>query len=351
MKRFLFYTTIILLVAISCQKEAIELKKSSLNEPAENTEVRLIEAEFDMNDYNRILTENELRLSQITDLENRECMSIVTVPDDFATIQEAIDAACDYAEINVNVGEYDETLTIYKPGLIITAIGEVTLNGRITLTSEANDVQIQKFNIVSPPDNWPAIFAAEVTGGSIKQITITGEGSGGIMYWISNGVHISNNHISETGWGIFFGGWEGSPSNNNIISNNTVTGITKGSCIGLQGYCNNNKIFNNNVSDNVNNSNAGIMLMNYCNNNTVRNNIVNNNHSDGFGATYGSNNIIGPNNTFNANTAWGIRLYRCSSSKFFKNTAIENALCDLVDKQGTDNTYKNNIFGCIEIVE
>ena len=357
MRRKLIFSVLFLAVIIytGCQKETLE---SSGNSNMNNSTATQQAVDFkpDMEYINSMVASNEARLAQLSGKASRECVETVMVPNDYSTIQEAIDAVCDGGNVIVKNGTYNEDLTVYKPGLNIKAIGNVTLNGSFFLTSDADDVKIQKFNIVN--SSFSAIFANNVDGGEFMQNTVSGTGGTGVLYWRSNGASIKNNHVSGHEWGIFLGTWldDGFTSNNNKILNNTVTGITKYSCIGLQFNSDYNTIIGNTVTSNPIINNAGIMLNswpegnNSCDHNVVKNNVSSNNGFQGIWLDDGgSNNTIGPNNTANSNAETGIKLDMFSSNNHvFNNTALDNTICDIVDEGGTDNTYINNTAECIE---
>ena len=356
MRRKLIFPVLFLVAVFftNCQKETIESSdNSNMNNFTETATQQAVDFKPDMEMYNSMYAANEARLAQLSGQASRECVETVMVPDDYSTIQEAIDAVCDGGNVIVKDGTYNEDLVVYKPGLHIKAIGDVTLNGSFFLTPDADDVKIQKFKIVS--SGFAAFFANNVEGGEFMHNTVSGTGAIGVIYWRSNGISIKHNHVSGFEWGILSGNWlgDGYTSNYNMILNNTITGITGLSCIGLQGDSDYNMIIGNTVTSNPIWWNAGIMLNSWpgtdeCDNNIVKNNIVS---ANGFNGIWvddgGSNNTIGPNNTANSNAETGIMLDMFSSNNHvFNNTAVDNTICDIVDEGGTDNTYKNNTAEC-----
>ncbi|MEJ2595252.1 MAG: right-handed parallel beta-helix repeat-containing protein [bacterium] len=361
MKQTFIFVTILAATACftSCQKKTnVSPDNQALSPTVEMVKESPVAYKPDMAAINELIASNEARLALLSENSQRECVETAMVPDDFPTIQEAIDAVCEGGNVLVKTGIYNEILTVYKPDLNIKAIGDVTLNGRFFLNSDANGVKIQKFKIIIP-DALFAIFADRVEGGEFIQNSISGsgfEGDAGIVYWRSNGASIKNNQVSNVYWGILCATYldDGFTSNNNMILNNTVTGITGLTCVGLQFNSDYNVINGNYVVENPIWNNAGIMLNswpegdNSCDHNIVKNNVVNENGFRGIWLDDGGHyNTVGPNNTANANALTGIMLDMYSSNNHvFNNTALENLECDIVDEGGTDNTYKNNTAEC-----
>jgi parallel beta-helix repeat protein len=322
------------------------------------------DTEADKAAYIQLMDAHQARMDAMG-LEFRNCKNVARVPQDHPTIQAAIDAVCDGGKVFVGAGTYNEVVTVHKPGLDIKANGVVNLNGSFFLTPNANDVSIQQFNITPPATGTnierSGIFAAGVSGGNVKLNTITGAYIA-VNYRNVSGVSITHNTVSGSDWGIIVAAngtvYPGNVlSSNNLIAHNTVTGTTAASPIHLQGNADNNTVRNNTVTLKTNFNpnialNAGIMLLatspsETCDNNTIRNNVVTDNASSGIWVTpEGSNNIIGPDNIFSSNLAYGIWLgLGTAGNHAFDNTALDNGECDIVN-QGTGNTFVNNTAGC-----
>jgi len=361
MKHYVFYLCLFLIgsILVSCQKEPLDPADHS-KKIIQDYGLKTAVVEFDLEEYRQIISANEDRLarSELNVLKST-CAEIAIVPDDFITIQDAVDAVCDYGDVIVNAGTYNEYLTIYKPGLNIKAVGNVTLNGNFRLTEDADDVKIQNFNInvPAPYSGKCGIYAVNVTGGTVMRNTVSGAGYMGIEYWGSSGISVKQNTVKCTRWGIFIGNLGNSEtSNDNIISGNTVTGIYYGSCIGLQGDADNNVIMGNTVTNNTNVTNAGILLAGVnnetCDGNVLRNNEVTYTRVAGCWINNGgSNNTIGPKNVISNNAWYGIRLAASTSNNHvFINTALNNAECDIVN-EGTNNTFKKNTANCTQGVD
>jgi len=369
MKRKLIFAAFLIgaIAFTGCQKEAIKtLDNSSQNTTAENKSVKVIVPEFDMNKYNQLVADNEARLARIEDQASRGPKNSITVPTDYATIQEAVDAASEGANIFVNEGSYTEDVLISTPGLKLQAKEGVELIGSLTILEGADNVTIKKFNINT---SGTAIHGFGVSGGQIVQNTITSEiGGEGVHLQSCDGFSIKNNSVTGTQLGIFLSSvsFQGNgTANDNTVLNNTVSGNSFAG-IYFQGSCQNNTIVNNTVSEGSEFSNGGISLFGVpdflgapeflegeCNNNIVKNNNCTQ-HYAGISLIFtANNNTIGPNNTTNENLLYGILLYGgASDNNIFNNTALNNVDCDIVvwddGIPSQNNTFSNNTYDCYQ---
>ena len=220
----------------------------------------------------------------------------IVVPDDYATIQEAVDAASDGDTVFVKNGIYNEPIEIHKP---LTLLGEDSQNTileipmirywppRVILVN-ADNVTVSGFNIINsdigiwldkldseyegePPDNcriignnfannYGAIRYFEGTNLTISGNNITGNDSHAISLGSSN-CTVSSNIITNSNGGISAGDYN-LTIKGNTIKNNTGPGI------GLSGsgpYY----VYENNITDNE----VGIKFQR-CNNSTVSQNNI-----------------------------------------------------------------------------
>ncbi len=308
--------------------------------------------------------DNKTRLENSSETVRRaSCKLTVRVPQDYATIQEAIDAACPGGDIIVSEGEYNEFVFIYKPGLHLKANGDVVLNGLFDIFPGASGTKIQSFTINPPFFSW-GIFASDVDDIHLlkNKVPNTENPYSGFLLTNVNNSIIADNYIDGARWGIVLRTFSGSglSSNNNRILRNTIPNIQFASGIGLFRNCDNNAIDGNTINDKLGDPNSGIDLasnnpLEACDGNTVKNNTCNNGSQFGFWEWGpGSNNVVGPNNVFNNNMECGIIFGLTpgisatgSQNLIFKNTALGNGDCDIVDANGLlSNTYKNNTFNC-----
>lgn len=275
----------------------------------------------------------------------------ITVPDDYATIQAATGAT----KINVKSGTYTEAVVVTKPGLVIGATGNVTLNGGFYLTDAADNVTIRNFKIfpqgTSLPPSWPfpgsefaGIYAGGVTGGKAEDNTVTGGSSFefGIFYENSTGVTIKGNTVSGTNFGIAL-----KNSSGNTIDENTSTGVINSTGIYLEENCDNNKVTGNLCTNNAGGILTNAVLGATCDNNVFKDNTCNNNNGIGIALLHANNNTVS-GNTVKTNTGNGIFVRSSSNNNTVKkNKASGNTVCDITNLAGNSgNVFTKNSAGC-----
>jgi len=194
------------------------------------------------------------------------------VPEEYQTIQGAIDAADDGDIIEVAAAKYYEHVAVDKT---ITLLGEegtiIDGGGTGTVISVTRDnVKISGFTIqkgkrgifLSPPDS-----IGTLVGNDIRNNTLTSHTQAAIELWYSNGTTISDNKISTNDHGI----WLKFSSCSSTIRNNELKDNSQG--LAISSNCNANTIVGNTV---ISNSFEGIVL-GWNNNNTIyHNNFVDN---------------------------------------------------------------------------
>jgi parallel beta-helix repeat protein len=266
----------------------------------------------------------------------------IRVPDDYATIQAAVDAATpgDKIIVKASGSPYNEVVWIGSPksGIWISAAGQVTLNGRFIV--QANDVGIEHFSIqveaISDGGIFPGhgIYVDAVSGVKISHNTITGNDRGIFLNGSTNCLLKRNSCTGFNGIGIFLVN-----ANENAIVQNTSTENLRGIEI-VNSH--NNVIFDNDFSGNnhrgldINGSDSNNISHNKCNHNAESGILVSPN---------ADNNIIGPKNTANGNGQYGIILFPGSSNNTVKKNDIHcNTFGDILDF-GTGNTFVKNSTG------
>jgi len=293
-------------------------------------------------------------LAEETSLSSLEkSLPKITVPDDYATIQAAVDAASGAMKINVKSGTYTEAVVVTKPGLVIGATGTVMLKGGFYLTDAADNVTIRNFNIfpqggpLGAPfggNEFAGIYALGVTGGKAEDNTVT-DGPGfefGIFYENSTGVTIKDNTVFGTQNGIYL-----KNSSGNTIDENTSTGVYGSAGIGLEENCDNNKITGNLCTGNIGGIFTNAFAGATCDNNEFKDNQCNNNTGNGIDLIHANNNTVS-GNTANGNTGYGILVRsNANNNTVKKNKAFGNTNCDLENIAGNSgNVFIKNSAGC-----
>jgi len=264
----------------------------------------------------------------------------IVVPDDYPTIQAAIDNANAGDTVFVRSGTYNQTITINKsinligegadstyltiPTIYATAI-DVTPPATCVIAVNANDVEISNFNIYQGNIGGVGILS-NGTGNQINYLNF-GSIQTGIVVDGSN-QYISQNVIDNAMTGIQCNG-----QNNQIIDNvlhgdttciflsGSYNSVTENSASAYEEIClivnnaNTNIIYNNKVS-------GGIYLT------SADDNIIYNNSLDGVGlGDYprgaASDNLIA-GNTIEGAVDWGIEMGYGSNNVFYGNLIANN---------------------------
>ena len=219
-------------------------------------------------------------------------LTIIYVPDDYPTIQAAVNAASDGDTIIVRGGTYTENIVVDK---------------RLTIKSEHGS----DFTLVQAQNMHDHVF--NVTAGyvSISGLTIQGANYFSGIYLGSDVSHcnIADNKVLDNMYGIHL-----YSSSSNIISNNNASNNWQG----IRLLSSSSNIISNN---NAPNRHYGIYLYSSSSNIISNNNASNNN--GGIYLSSSSSNIIS-NNNFNSNKYYGIYLYYSNSNAISSNTASNN---------------------------
>ena len=290
--------------------------------------------------------------------------TIIYVPDDYPTIQAAVDAAVAGDAIVVRAGTYQEHVTLYKSLTLQTYEG-ATIDGGgslSTVTVTANGCTVSGFNITGSGShpNENAGLRIDSSYNTISGNDILGNKCDGILLHDSYHNTITNNLISDNEGSGIYAGWthentiEGNTisdngghglrlgGSNNILSGNTIPG--NGNCgLSLEGW--NNILSGNLISDN---GDYGLYLGG--SDSTLRTNVMTGNDRN-FAASYPHGN----NDVDTSNTVDGKPIYYL--------VGVEDALIDsasnagyvlVVDSQNItirDLTLANNdkgvwLYGC-----
>lgn len=167
-----------------------------------------------------------LSISATMQLDVKASPAIIKVPEDYTTIQEAINQSNPGDTIQVSSGTYQENLFINKT---LTLIGE-----------DKNNTILEGYMCGG------TVIQANSTTVNISGFTIQ-NGSNGIVLEKCNNSTINDNNITGTNRGIWL-----HYSHNNTVSDNTVSGSIWWCGIVLCGHSSNNTIIRNTIRDNAN---------------------------------------------------------------------------------------------------
>ena len=272
----------------------------------------------------------------------------ITVPDDYSTIQEAINAANNGDTVFVRNGIYYENVVLNKT---LSLIGE----GRESTVIDAN----QTGTVV------------DIAANDILLTGLTLRNSGGEPHCgvqVSNvlGLYVSDCSVNNNSDGFDFSNARNCVLRNNSISNNSATGIQLGGPSRNNTFHQNDIAYNkwgtqadysdqNTYSENriFLNQQTGIFLSACRENNLVRNH-VHRNHDIGISLWDSSRNTISENNISDCSTGiWLVNTslgYFCSDNVIYHNNFINKtasaflALQNIWDN-GCEGNYWNNYGG------
>ncbi|PVX23996.1 MAG: hypothetical protein CW691_08945 [Candidatus Bathyarchaeum sp.] len=281
--------------------------------------------------------------------------STIIVPDDFSTIQKAVNSAKSGDTIFVRAGTYFETVTIKKNSL--TLIGEnkytTIIDGgggtnRTILVDGADNVVISGFTIQNSYDGiylYNSAYAT-VSGNIITTCTFRGiilslssftticgntltSNHDGVELYKSSYVTIYENTITNSRFGIGI-----SRSVGNTFSENTITNSEDGIYIWNSSYT---TVSGNTITHNANN---GISLIHssYCN---FSGNTITNSEAHGICPSSSSNCDVSEN-MLQSNYV-GIKLYSSSSVTVCENTMTHNVI-GLGVSMSSGNIFFHNYF-------
>jgi parallel beta-helix repeat protein len=246
--------------------------------------------------------------------------STIVVPDDYSTIQEAINHANERDTIIVKAGTYNENVVVHK-----------------TLTIESQSGAETTIVRTAEPDTQKNVFEILADNVAIKGFTVTvivGWGGDGIhLYRVENCV-ISDNVCFDNGIGIHL-----TYSHNNVIMNNNVSNNQWGCYLHES---NGNQIVGNIASNSS--SSAGICLA-FSSYNKVLNNTANQNDSEGIELLErGTTNNLIAHNILCSNRLYGIHLFAADNNSILNNAFLNSSRGIWLRGASKDNLIANNII-------
>jgi parallel beta-helix repeat protein len=247
----------------------------------------------------------------------------VIVPDDFPTIQEAINNAADGDTVFVKAGTYYEHVVVNKTVSLVGEDASTTIidgnNTGHVLYVISDNVNISGFTVQRSGNvHMPALDAGiclnNTANCDISENRLIDNGFAGISLLYSHQNTIIHNNLSSTGWG----GIHLASSSRNIVSGNIITDKYGG--------------VNGHVSSNYNN---------------ITENVISNCTYGGFWNAASYNNICG--NNISAIEMEGIWLQdQVSHNTVAENNLINNTVAIRVQGPNTNNTLLRNVLSGAE---
>jgi parallel beta-helix repeat protein len=233
----------------------------------------------------------------------------IYVPDDYTTIQAAVDNASAGGTIIVRDGTYNEN---------------VDVNKRLTIRSENGSDS----TIVTAANSSYSVFKVTADYVTISGFTVTEAteylDTSGIYLIDADYCNIYDNKASNNEAGIYLYNSSNNTIKNNAVNSNEGTGIV----LDMSSKC--NTITNNTASTNG----VGIGLGRFTSSNIVTDNKLMNNNGDGGIYLYSScDNKLINNNASNNN--YGIYLIHSSNNTITGNTAFNNTDYDFYSDEGS----------------
>ena len=265
----------------------------------------------------------------------------ITVPDDYPTIQSAINAANSGDTVFVKAGTYFENIVVNKTIALAGEDKETTTidGGNLdnTILVSADDVVVSGFSVIDSSSPYPK--------------------SGIFLDNVQNSVVVDNNVSTNNGFGVFVMWGSNNTVLNNIVTYNAQTGIRvdgttanallAGNTIEFNQqdgvflyYAYNVVVEDNVVSDNVK---SGITPQGFSTNTTIRRNMIMNNGNYGSANTWYHGIFVAVseltfinNNTFISNKGLGLYLNGANHTTVVGNTFTSDGMI-------VRDCYKNTV--------
>ena len=251
----------------------------------------------------------------------------IWVPDNYTTIQEAINNANEGETILVKAGTYYERVIVNKP---LSLVGEnkqnTTIDGSGTETVVyviANNITLSGFTI---QNGEQGIYLSYSSNNVISGNDVSSNGYG-VYLWGSSHNVVSGNEASNNDYGIYLEGSSCNTLSGNNISNNGY---------GTRLYHSDNNVVSGNEASN---NDYGIYVGDSGSTRISGNNVSNNN--DGIYLSYSSNNVISGNDV--SSNGYGVYLWGSSHNVIFQNNFINYT--EPLRSIGSVNSWDNGVEG------
>jgi parallel beta-helix repeat protein len=283
-------------------------------------------------DYDGDGVTDEVRSPDVSEtVEVTTPTNIIYVPDDYPTIQQAVNATNSGDTIIARDGIYIENVDVNKR---LTIRSENDSANCIVRVANSNDhvfevtadyVNISGFTVEGATEE-AGIYLHGVDHCIISDNNVLNNKEGIYLYSSNNNV-ITNNYVNSNDFGILliFSSFSNTIANNNASNNFLAIFLT---------YSDNNMITKNNVSNNK----YGIWHI-HSNNSMITENIISNSNYDGFWLDSSNNNTITKNHMLDNNN--GIILNSTNNNLIYLNNFINNA--DNVYPTGSINIWNSTL--------
>jgi len=246
--------------------------------------------------------------------------TIRRVPEDYPTIQKAINAAVSGDTILVAAGTYPEYVCVNKSVTLQGTNRQSIIKGGPESTTRVVDVKISKvkisgFTVQGPTLSYKGIYVEPPLQQYFTNINITDNTvigcNDGIFYSRSSKCFITNNTLQGNTYGIRL-----YDSNYNVVAENLVNAS---GYYGIDFYARSR--YNNLTKNTVMNCKYGVLLE-YANYTTMYLNTIKSNTEYGLRLSY-TFYSLGKGNTIR-NNKYGVYIWNCSQNQFYYNNFIDN---------------------------
>jgi len=265
--------------------------------------------------------------------------TIRRVPEDYPTIQKAINAAYPGDTILVAKGTYAEYVLVNKSVILQGTNRESKIVGTSTpsrvIDVKVSNVKIFGFTVQGPTANYKGIYVEPPLGGKINNVNVTDNNlignNVGVLLSFSTNCFITNNNFDSNYYGVRL-----FESDQNTVSNNLVNGSTYYG-INLYSHSDDNKILRNTVA-----KGRYAVLIEWSDRNLLELNTISLNTEYGIRLSYPTGTLAKGNTV--SNNKYGVYIWNCSGNQFYHNNFIDNTYqVQHYDAALTGNIWDTNI--------
>jgi len=271
----------------------------------------------------------------------------IKVPEDYPTIQEAINAAEAGDTILVAPRTYPEYVCVNKSVELkgtnrqsiitgnATANPSRVLDVKIGTVSFSGNVLISGFTVQGPTLSYKGIYVEPPLQQYFTNINITDNTvigcNDGIFYSRSKKCFITNNTLERNTYGIRL-----YDSYSNVVAENF---INSSSYYGINFYA---RSHHNNITENTITNGKYAVLLEYANYTMMYLNTIKSNTEYAIRLSYTFNSLIKGNNV--VNNKYGVYIWNCSQNQFYYNNFIDNTIqVTHYDAPLTANIWDTNV--------